>query len=105
VPDLDRAREDQGGQQRVQGEADQVGGHHHEVARQPVCPHAADQQEADERHRVRGEHDADVARRADVGHVERERHEHDPVADRARALAGQQEPEVAVSEQAAHHPP
>jgi hypothetical protein len=97
--------EDQRGQQRVQAEADQVGGHDHEVARQPVRPHAADQQEADERDCVAGEHDPDVARRADVGHVERQRHEHEPVPDRARALAQQQAPEVAVAEQAAHHPP
>jgi hypothetical protein len=84
---------------------DQVGGHHDEVARQPVRPHAADQQEADERHRVAREHDADVARRADVGHVQRQRHDHQPVANRAQALPVEQEPEVAMAEQAAHHPP
>ena len=60
------AGEDQRGEQGVQAEADEVGGDDHEVARQPVRPHAADEQEADERHRVAGEHDPDVARRADL---------------------------------------
>ena len=72
------------------------------VPRQPVGPHAADQQEADQRQRVGGEHDADVARRPELGHVQRERDEHDPVADRARRLPAQQQPEVPVSEHALH---
>ena len=58
VPDLDGAGEDQHREQRVQREADQVGDDHHAVARQPVGPHAADQQERDERQRRRREHDA-----------------------------------------------
>ena len=99
------AGEDQDGEQRVQAEADQVGGDDHEVARQPVGPDAADQQEADQRHRVAREHDPDVARRADVRDVDRERDEDQPVAECARALAEQQQPEVAVTEQAPHHPP
>ena len=89
LPDLDGAGEDQHRQQRVQREAHEVGDDHHPVARQPVGPHAADQQEADERQRVRREHDADVGRRADLGDVQRERDEHDAVADRARRLAEQ----------------
>jgi hypothetical protein len=105
VPDLDSAGEDQQREQRVQAEAGDVGGHDHEVARQPVRPHAADEQEPHERHRVAREHDADVARRPDLGHVERERDEHQPVADRAQALAREQEAELAVGEQPAHHPP
>jgi hypothetical protein len=105
VPDLDGAGEDQRGQERVQREADEVGRHDDQVPGQPVRPHAADEEEADERHGVGGEHDPDVARRADVGHVQRERHEHDPVADRAQALAEEQESEVAMAEQRAHHPP
>ena len=36
--------------------------------------------------------------------VDRERDEHEPVAERARALAEEQQPEVAVAEQAPHHP-
>ena len=103
-PDLDVAGEDQRGQQRVQPEAHEVGHDHHAVPRQPVGPHAADQQEADERERVRREHDPDVARRADVGDVQRERDEHDPVAERARRLAEQQQPEVTVGEHSLHDP-
>jgi hypothetical protein len=104
VPDLDFAREDQGGEQRMEAEADQVGGDDHEVARQPVGPHAADEQEAHERDRVAREHDADVARCSDVRHVDGEHDEHQPVAERAGSLAEEQEPEVAVREQAPHHP-
>ena len=105
VPDLDRAGEDQDGEQRVQREADQVGGDHHLVPRQPVGPHAADQQERHQRHRVGGEHDADVGRRPQLGHVERQRDEHDPVADRARGLTAKQQPEVPVTEHALHDTP
>jgi hypothetical protein len=86
----------------VQAEADQVGGDHDEVPRQPVRPHAADEHEADERHRVAGEHDPDVARRADVGHVERERDEDDPVAERARAGGQPQQPELAMAKDRPH---
>ena len=46
LPDLHVAGEDQRGEQRVQREAHEVGHDHHPVARQPVGPHAADQQEA-----------------------------------------------------------
>jgi hypothetical protein len=56
------------------------------VPREPVGPHAAQHQERDERDGVGGEHDPDVGRRADLGHVQRERDEHEPVADRARAV-------------------
>ena len=88
--------EDQHREQRVQHEARQVGGDHHLRARQPVGEHAADEDEADERDGVRREHEADVAGRPDLGDVERQRDEHDPVADRAGALREEQVPERSV---------
>ena len=64
LPDLDAAGEDQRRQQRVQREAHEVGHDHHAVARQAVGPHAAEQEEADQRQRVRREHEPEVGRRA-----------------------------------------
>jgi hypothetical protein len=72
------------------------------LARHPVGPHAAEQEERDERQGVRGQHDADVGGRADLRHVQRERHGDDAVAERAGRLAVEQQPEVAMGEQRAH---
>ena len=87
-------------QQSVQHGADHVGGDHHAVALEPVGPHAADQHEQDERDRVRRQHEPDVGRRADLGHVQRERDEDDRVAEAARARRQPQEPELTVAEDA-----
>ena len=105
VPDLDGAGEDQRRQQRVHRRADQIRGQHHAVARQPVRPHAAEQQAADERDRVRGEDEPDVGRRPDLGHVQRQRDEHHPVAERARALSEPEQAELPLSQDphVSHH--
>ena len=100
VPDLDAAGEDQRGEQRVQREADQVGRDHHAVARQPVGPDAAERDERHHRQRRGGQHDPDVRRRADLGHVQRQRDEDDLVADHARGLAAEQVAEVGLPEDA-----
>jgi hypothetical protein len=64
VPDLDRAAEDQRGEQRVQGEAHEVGHDDHPVAGQAVGPHAADEQKGHEGHGVGCEDEADIRRAA-----------------------------------------
>jgi hypothetical protein len=105
VPDRDRSREDQHRQQRVQPGAHEVGHDHHAMAREAVGQHAADQQEAHQREGVGREHEPDVAGRADLRHVQRERHEHDPVAERAGGLPDEHQAEVTVIEQRTHGSP
>ena len=100
VPDLDPAGEDQRREQRVEREADQVGRDHHPVTRQPIRPDPAEQQERDHRQRGGGQHDADVGGRADVGHIQRERDEHDLVADGAGGLTDEEVAEVSLGEDA-----
>ena len=98
-PDARLAGDQQRRHQAVRGEPDDVGGHHQRAPRQPVGPHAADEQERDERDRPRREHDAEVARRArQVEHREGERDADHAVAQQRDALADEQEPERALAQ-------
>jgi hypothetical protein len=66
-------------------------------ARQPIRPHAADEQERDERDRARRQHDAEIARRAGLlEHRERQRHPDHAVAEQRHGLAEEQQPERAL---------
>jgi hypothetical protein len=47
MPDLGEARNKQDPDHDLLGRPDQVGSKHHQLARQPVGPHAADQKECD----------------------------------------------------------
>ena len=101
LPDLDGAREDQRGQQRVQREAHEIGHDHHAVARQPVGPHAAEQQECDQRQARRREHEPEIGRAArQFDHEQRQRDDHDAVADHARRLRQPEVAEVAMAQHA-----
>ena len=90
------------GEQRVHQRPHDVGDDHHAMPRQPVGPDAAQDEERDERDGMGGEHEADVGRRPDLGHVQRERDEHEPVTDRARALPQPEQAELSLS-QDVHH--
>jgi hypothetical protein len=85
----------------VQREAHDVGRDHHAMAREPVRPHAADEQEHHERQGLRGEHESEVGGTAGpADHEQGERHQDDVVADHARRLREPQKAEVAVSQHA-----
>jgi len=72
---------------------------------QPVRPHAADQEEAHQRQELGGQHDADVGRvLREVRHEQRERHDHDAVAHRARGLREPEVAEVAMAQDAEAFP-
>ena len=73
------------------------------MARQAVGPHAADEQEDHERHHPGGEHEPEVGRGAgQVEDGERHRDGEQAVAEVRRRLAGEEEPELAVAEDAPH---
>ena len=62
LDDRRAARQDQDREHRVQRRAGEVGGDHDPVAREPVGPHAAEQQQRDQRHGLRGQHEPEVGR-------------------------------------------
>ena len=71
-----------------------IGRDHQRAPREPVGPHAADEQEGDERDRARRQHDAEVGRRArQLEHGERERDADHAVAEQGHRLAEEQQPE------------
>ena len=85
----------------MQREAHEVGHDDDEVARHPVGEHAAEQQEADQRHAVGREHDAEVGRApGQVDDEQRERDRDDAIADDARRVGEPQQAKVAVAQNA-----
>jgi hypothetical protein len=69
------------------------------MARQPVGPDAADEQEHHLRHRARGEDEAEVGLRArQLEDSEGERDVRECIADERRRPAEEEEPEAALSE-------
>ena len=80
LPDLGHAGDEQSSRRALQPEAQEVRDQHHLLARQPVGPHAADEEEDGQRDQVGGFDDADVGgRAADLEHGEgqRDHGEHD----------------------------
>jgi hypothetical protein len=89
------------GEGRVGDRAPEVGGDHDPLPGQTVGQHTAEQDRRHERGRVRREHNAEVAGRAgELRHVERDRDEYQPVADRAHGLADPEHGELGVGEDA-----
>ena len=105
LPDLDLAREDQRREQRVERRTDQVGHDHHDMTWQAIRPHAAEEQERDQRRSSCSQDEAKVSRIAGaVGNEERKRDEDQRIADRARRLARPQPSVVAVAQHARRLP-
>ena len=101
LPDLDRAGEDQHRHQRVQAAPGQVGRDHDSVAGQPVGPHAAEQEQTDQRQRLGGEHQPEIGGRASALGDEQGQRDHDRlVADRAGRLTQEQISEIGVAQDA-----
>lgn len=101
LQDRDAAREDQDRDGQVQPGPDCVGREHDLLARQPVGPHPAEQHQRDHRQRLRRQHEPEVGRRPGLARDEqRQRDDHDLVADRAGGLAEEQITEVLVAQQA-----
>ncbi len=61
-PDRQRPREDERSKQRMQCRARQVGGDDDPLPRQTVSPHSAEEQQGDERERLRAEDESEVRR-------------------------------------------
>ena len=93
--DLERQRHEQ-----HQDGADDVAGDHRAAAVPSVHEHAGQRAEEDARDRGHREGDADLEGRAARGDERAERDDVDPVADQRDQLAGPQQAEVAVREQA-----
>ncbi len=95
------AGEDQDGEHRVQRRARQIAHDHDPVTRETIGPHAAEQQQQDQWQRLGEQDDPQVGRRTGAcGDVERERDDHDLVADRARGLAQEQIAKIRVAQDA-----
>jgi hypothetical protein len=101
------AGEDQDREGHVQSRADAVGADHDPApprAAKPVGPDAAEQDQRDHRQRLCGQHETEVGRRpGPLGHVQRERDDHDLVADARRRLAQEQVSEVGEAQDAQVH--
>ncbi len=101
LPDRERPREDQRREQRVQHRAGHVGGDDDSLPGQSVGPDAAEQQQRHKRERLRSENKSQVRRRAGaLRDVQRERDEHDAVADRAGGLTEEQISKVGEAQDA-----
>jgi hypothetical protein len=93
------------GDRRLDRAADAVGREHHQLARQPVGPDAADEEQHDADAGAEREDQAEVGgAAADVKHCERERDEDEAVAERRSRTAEPDEAVGAVTErsEAAH---
>ncbi len=90
-PDRQRTGEDERREQGMQCRAHQVRGDDDPLPRQPIGPHPAEQQQGDERERLRAEHEPEIRRRAGaLRDVQGERDEHDAVANDAGGLTEEQ---------------
>jgi hypothetical protein len=99
VPDLSGAGEDQGGGGDLRSAAQQVRADHHKVAREPVGPDAAREQEDEMREHVGGQHDAEVGRRVrELDDRERECDRCEGVAEQRDRPAHEEQAEVAFDE-------
>ena len=100
VPQLRRAGQQQRGDRRLHEAATHVRDQHQPPPRHPVGPHAGDQHERGHRDDLRGEHEAELRRRAvqPVEDGERERDREQRVAEHRDRLAGEQQAEVAVAQ-------
>ena len=99
VPDLGVPRQDQGGAAAWAAPLTHVRADQDEVARQPVGPDAADQDEDDLREPGRRQDEAEVGRRAVevVEDGERERDRCDRAAEVATRPTGEEKPELALA--------
>ena len=101
LPNLNRAGEDQCGQKCMQARAREVGDDHDPVARQPVRPHAAKQ---DQRHQGQGlgpQHEAEIGRRTcALGDEQRQRDRDRAIADRTGRLTKEQISKTRVAQDA-----
>jgi hypothetical protein len=101
LPDPRAVSEDQHGEQRMQREAHEIGDDHHAVARQAIGPHAAEQQKRHQRKARGREHQSEIGGAArEIDHEQRQRDDHNAVADHARGLREPQVAEVAVAQDA-----
>jgi hypothetical protein len=105
--DTRTAGEDQCRQHAVKQRPRAVAEDHDPLPRGAIGPHAAEQQQRDHRQGLRGQHEAEVARRAGaLSHVQGEGDDHNLIADGARRLAEEQISKVRVAQDAqvrTHH--
>ena len=79
----------------------EVGHDEHAAPVAAIREHAADEREDQERDQLRGDDEADRPEpAAGLEHRERQRHQHDPVADDRQHLAAEQQPELRLDPQA-----
>ena len=85
---------------RLHDEPRDVGGDEHAPAVAAVGDDAAGEREDEEGHELRGDHEPDrLDAAAGLEHGERQRHEHDAVADERQHLPGEQQPELRLGAQ------
>jgi hypothetical protein len=103
------AGEDQHCQDRVERGPREVGRDHDPLARDAVGPHAAEEDQGDQRQGLGGQHHAEIRCRAGpLSDVESQRNDHDLIADGARRLAKEQVSKISVAQNAQvlrHHAP
>ena len=105
LPDLGVAAQEEDRDQALRRAADHVRENHHPVARKPVGPDSAGQQEDHRRERAGREDEAEVGLRAgQVEDGERERDVRERVADERSRSAEEEEAEVAPAERACAEP-
>jgi len=102
LPELRAAADQERRDRPLSHEHDEVGRHHDEVARRAVGPDAADEDEEDLGDPDRGEHDAQVRRRAVqvVEDCECERDRSERAAEERYGAAEEEEAELALAERA-----
>jgi hypothetical protein len=100
VPDLRDAGHQQDARDHLADEPQRVRGDEDQLAVDPVGDHAGREREHGEGQELCAGHQADLAgTAADREHREGQGHHHDPVADHAECLAGEEQPELRLGAQ------
>ncbi len=98
LPDLRLVGEEERRRGRLARSADEVRSDHHEVARQPVGPDTAEEEEDDDGDLADREHDAEIGgRTGQVEHGEGERHRRHRASGRGHRAAREEEEELAFA--------
>ena len=98
------ARHEQDAAHRLHHEPREVGGDEHPAAIAAIGDHPAGEGEHEEGHELRGDHEPDgLDAAAGLEHGERQRHEHDAVADERQHLSREQQPELRLGAQHLRH--